>query len=106
MLSKNKMNALNLMNKIKGKINPMEVVMCQMMPKIKFMPPSPLKVKSKLKTVLNMCKIKSQLKIKRKLKTVLTIKSKLKTVVKMCKMILKCPLRNFWSVVPLRWLPS
>ena len=97
------MKALNPMNKIKGKINSMEMVMHQMMPKIKFMPPSSLKIKSYLKVK---SKLKTVLKIKSKLKTVLKIKSKLKTVLKMCKMILKCPSRNFWSVVPPRWLPS
>ena len=86
-LPKNKVKALNLMSNIKGKINPVEMVMHQMMPKIKFMPPTLLKIKSKLKTVLK-------------------IKSKLKMMLKMSKMILKCPSRNFWSAVLLRWLPS
>ena len=89
MLPKNKVKTLNQVNKIKGKINHVEMVVHQMMPKIKFMPLSSLKIKSKLKS-------------KSKLKTMLKIKSKLKTVLKL---ILKCPSRNFWSVVPLRWPP-
>jgi hypothetical protein len=44
--------ALNQVNKIKGKINPMMMVVHQMMPKIKFKTPSKLKIKSKFKTVL------------------------------------------------------
>jgi hypothetical protein len=51
------MKALNLVNKIKGKINLMMMVIHQMMPKIKFMTLSKLKRKSKLKTTLKMIKM-------------------------------------------------
>ena len=61
-LPKNKVKALNLMNKTKGKINLKMVVNHQMMPKVKFSPPSKFKIKSKLK-----------------------IKNKLKTTLKMIK---------------------
>ena len=61
-LPKNKVKALNLVNKTKGKINPKMVVNHQMMPKVKFSPSSKfkimskLKVKNKLMTTLKMIK--------------------------------------------------
>ena len=55
-LPKNKVKALNLMNKIKGKINLKMVVIHQMMPKVKFSPSSKFKIKDKLKTTLKMIK--------------------------------------------------
>ena len=84
MLPKNKLKALNQMNKIKGKINLKMVVIHQVMPKVKFLPPSKFKIKSKLK-----------------------IKNKLKTTLKMIKLPLLISLmRRNWSVVPLRLHPS
>ena len=62
MLPKNKVKALNLVNKTKGKINLKMVVNLQMMPKVKFSPSSKfkimskLKIKNKLKTALKMIK--------------------------------------------------
>ncbi|SPT21075.1 unnamed protein product [Triticum aestivum] len=73
-LPKNKVKALNLMNKTKGKINLKMVVNHQMMPKVKFSPSSKFKIKSKLK-----------------------IKNKLKTALKMIKklpLLLSHPRRN------------
>ena len=60
------------------------VVNHQVMPKVKFSPPSKFKIKSKLK-----------------------IKNKLKTALKMIKfpLLISLPRRN-WSVVPPRLLPS
>ncbi|SPT16551.1 unnamed protein product [Triticum aestivum] len=83
-LSKNKVKALNQMNKIKGKINLKMVVNHQVMPKVKFSPPSKFKIKRKLK-----------------------IKNKLRTTLKMIKLpLLNSLLRRNWSVVPLRLHPS
>ena len=48
-LLKNKVKALNLVNKTKGKITLKMVVNHRMMPKVKFSPSSKLKIKSKLK---------------------------------------------------------
>ena len=48
-LLKNKVKALNLVNKTKGKINLNMVVNLQMMPRVKFSPSSKFKIKSKLK---------------------------------------------------------
>ena len=62
MLPKNKVKALNIMNKTKGKINLKPVLNHQVMHKVKFSPPSKFKIKSKLK-----------------------IKNKLKTALKMIK---------------------
>ena len=62
MLPKNKVKALNLMNKTKGKIYLKMVLNHQVMPKVKFSPPrkfkikSKLKIKNKLKTMLKMIK--------------------------------------------------
>ena len=67
-LPKNKVKALNLMNKIKGKINLKMVAIHQMMPKVKFSPSSKFKIMSKLK-----------------------IKNKLKTALKMIKLTLLLP---------------
>ena len=61
-LPKNKVKALDLMNKTKGNINLKTVLNHQVMPKVKFSPPSKfkikikLKIKNKLKTTLNMIK--------------------------------------------------
>ena len=61
-LLKNKVKALNLMNKTKGKIMIKTVETHQVMPKVKFSPPSKFKIKSflenknKLKTALKMIK--------------------------------------------------
>ena len=55
-LPNNKVKALNKMNKIKGKINLKMVVSHQVMPKVKFSPPSKFKIKNKLKTALKMIK--------------------------------------------------
>ena len=55
-LPKNKVKALNLGNKTKGKINHKMVVNLHMMPKVKFFPSSKFKIKNKLKTTLNMIK--------------------------------------------------
>ena len=83
-LPKNKVKALNLMNKIKGKINLKMVLNHQVMPKVKFFLPSKFKIKSKLKT-----------------------KNKLKTTLKMIKLpLLNSLLRRNWSVVPPRLRPS
>ena len=57
MLPKNKVKALNLMNKTKGKINLKMVVNHQMMPKVKFFPSSKFKIKNKLKTALKIIKL-------------------------------------------------
>ena len=78
MLPKNKVKALNHVNKIKGKINLKMVANHQVMPKVKFFPPSKFKIKSKLKTTLNMIKLP----------------------------LLNFLLRRNWSVVPPRLLPS
>ncbi|XBI55345.1 hypothetical protein VPH35_037188 [Triticum aestivum] len=48
-LPKNKVKALYLMNKTKGKINLKTVLNHQVMPKVKFSPPSKFKIKSKIK---------------------------------------------------------
>ena len=48
-LPKNKVKALNLVNKTKGKINLKMVSNRQAMPKVKFYHPSKFKIKSKLK---------------------------------------------------------
>ena len=83
-LLKNKVKALNQMNKIKGKINLKMAVSHQVMPKVDFSLPSKFKIKSKLK-----------------------IKNKLKTALKMIKFpLLFSHLRRNWSVVPLRLHPS
>ena len=83
-LPKNKVKALNHVNKIKGKINLKMVVSHQVMPKVKFFLSSKFKIKSKLK-----------------------IKNKLKTALKMVKLpLLISLLRRNWSVVPLRLHPS
>jgi hypothetical protein len=61
-LPKNKVKALNLMNKTKGKIMLKTVETHQVMPKVKFSPPSKFKIKSlleikiKVKTALKMIK--------------------------------------------------
>ncbi|SPT16180.1 unnamed protein product [Triticum aestivum] len=61
-LPKNKVKALNLLNKTKGKSNLKMVLNHQVMPKVKFSPPSKFKIKSilknknKLKTMLKMIK--------------------------------------------------
>ena len=55
-LPKNKVKALNQMNKIKGKINLKMVVIHQMMPKVKFSPSSKFKIKNKLMMTLKMTK--------------------------------------------------
>ena len=68
-LPKNKVKALNLGNKTKGKINYKMVVNLQMIPKVKFSPSSKFKITSKLK-----------------------IKNKLKTTLKMIKLTLLLPL--------------
>ena len=94
------MKVLNPMNKIKGKINLVEMVMHRMMPKIKFMPPSLLMIKSKLK-------VKSKLKTVLKIKSKLKIKNKIKTTLRMIKLpLLNSLLRRNWSVMPLRLHPS
>ena len=59
-LPKNKVKALNLVNKTKGKINLKMVMIHQMMPKVKFSPSSKFKIMSKLK-INN--KLKTTLKI-------------------------------------------
>ena len=78
MLPKNKVKALNQLNKIKGKINLKMVVNHQVMPKVKFLPPSKFKIKNKLKTTLKMIKLP---------------------------LLNSLPRRN-WSVVPPRLHPS
>ena len=55
-LPNNKVKALNLMNKTKGKIMLKTVLTHQVMPKVKFSPPSKLKNKNKPKTTLKMIK--------------------------------------------------
>ena len=55
-LPMNKVKALNLMNKTKGKIILKTVLTHQVMPKVKFSPPSKFKIKNKLKTALKMIK--------------------------------------------------
>ena len=57
-LPKNKVKALNIMNKTKGKVNLKMVLDHQVMPKVKFSPPSKFKfkIKNKLKTALKMIK--------------------------------------------------
>ena len=61
-LPKNKVKALNLVNKIKGKTNLKMVVSHQLMPKVEFSLPRKFKIKSffeiknKLKTTLKMIK--------------------------------------------------
>ena len=61
-LPKNNVNALNHVNKIKGKINLKMVVSHQVMPKVEFSLPSKfkmkikLKIKNKLKMALKMIK--------------------------------------------------
>ena len=72
-LPKNKVKALNHMNKIEGKINLKMVVSHQVMPKVEFSLPSKFKIKSKLK-----------------------IKNKLKTALKMIKLplLFSHPRRN------------
>ena len=55
-LPKNKVKALNLMNKTKGKIILNTVLTHQVMPKVKFSPPSKFKIKNKFMTVLKMIK--------------------------------------------------
>ena len=55
-LLKNKVKALNLINKTKGKIILKTVLTHQVMPKVKFSPPSKFKIKNKLKTALKMIK--------------------------------------------------
>ena len=77
-LLKNKVKALNQMNKIKGKINLKMVLNHQVMPKVKFSPPSKFKNKNKLNTTLKMIKL----------------------------LLLVSPPRRNWSVVPRRLLPS
>ncbi len=57
MLPKNKVKALNLTNKTKGKIMLKTVLTHQVMPKVKFSPPSKFKIKNKLKTALKMIKL-------------------------------------------------
>ena len=82
-LPKNKVKALNQVNKIKGKSNLKMVVSHQVMPKVEFSLPSKFKIKSKLK-----------------------IKNKLKTVLKMIKFPLLISLmRRNWSIVLLRLHP-
>ena len=82
--TKNKVMALNQVNKIKGKINLKMVANHQVTPKVKFLPPSKFKIKSKLK-----------------------IKNKLKTMLKMIKLpLLNSLLRRNWSIVLLRLHPS
>ena len=78
MLPKNKVKALNLMNKTKGKIMLKTVLTHQVMPKVKFSPPSKFKIKNKLKTTLKMIKLP----------------------------LLNSLLRRNWSVVPPRLHPS
>ena len=79
-LPKNKVKALNQVNKIKGKINLKMVVNHQVMPKVKFPLPSKIKIK---------------------------IKNKLMTTVKMIKLPLhNYLLRRNWSIVLLTLLPS
>ena len=56
-LPKNKVKALNQMNKIKGKINLKMVVNHHMMPKVKVSPSSKFKIMRKLKTTLKMIKL-------------------------------------------------
>ena len=56
MLPKNKVKALILMNKTKGKIMLKTVLTHQVMPKVKFSPLSKFKNKNKLKTTLKMIK--------------------------------------------------
>ena len=77
-LPKNKVKSLNLMNKIKGKVNLKMVGIHQMMPKVKFLPSSKFKIKNKLKTTLKMIKL----------------------------LLLNSLLRRNWSVVPPRLLRS
>ena len=55
-LPKHKVKALNLMNKTKGKIILKTVLIHQVMPKVKFSPPSKFKINNKLKTALKMIK--------------------------------------------------
>ena len=55
-LPKNKVKALNQMNKIKGKINLKMVMIHQVMPKVKFSAPSKFKIKNKFMTMLKMIK--------------------------------------------------
>ena len=84
MLPKNKVKALNIMNKTKGKIILKTVLNHQVMPKVKFSPPRKFKIKSILK-----------------------IKNKLKTALKVIKFpLLFSHLRRNWSVVPLRLHPG
>mgnify|MGYP005826370003 CR=1 FL=1 len=83
-LPKNKVKALNQVNKIKGKINLNMVVIHQVLPKVKLLPPSLFKIKSNLK-----------------------IKNKLLPTLKMIKFpLLNSLLRRNWSVVPPRLHPS
>ena len=56
MLPKNKVKAINQVNKIKGKINLKIVVSHQVMPKVEFCLSSTFKIKNKLKTTLKMIK--------------------------------------------------
>ena len=55
-LPKNKVKALNLMNKTKGKIILKTVLTHQVMPKVKFSPPSKFKIKNKFMMALKMIK--------------------------------------------------
>ena len=55
-LPKNNVKALNLVNKTKGKITLKTVLTHQVMPKVKFSPPSKFKNKNKPKTTLKMIK--------------------------------------------------
>ena len=77
-LPKNKVKALNLVNKMKGKINLKMVGNHQVIPKVKFSLSSKFKIKNKLKTALKMIKFP---------------------------LLISLPRRN-WSVVPLRLHPS
>ena len=58
MVPKNKVKALNLNNKTKGKINLKSVLKHQVMPKVKLSPPGKfkIKIKNKLKSALKMIK--------------------------------------------------
>ena len=55
-LQKNNMKALILKNMTKGKITLTAVLTHQVMPKVKFSPPSKFKNKNKPKTILKMIK--------------------------------------------------